>query len=677
MKEICINLDEYNRDSINTIQGNNNAEVYKIYVLFNKRRIDLTGKTVKMAYLRTGTVEGDVINLNVTNATKGEITLQITNAISKRDGVYSCQLAICGADEFLEHTATFGLTVQANIFTKIAGEITDTKDLTYIERILEEATNISEELKSNIPVARQLNIDLENQNRILNENMDRANGANNTLIATTEQSKVAVTDAIEKKSQLESSIVEAKKFIDGLDGSQSIPDIRMELTELQNGLKSNQALAYSGSSISAENTLEGRTTDMVIKGRTLQNLWDIKTIDGFYMTNLINGYFIENNKEFPCKPNTKYTVIYNEKTPTDCYASVLYKDIHSVHISEGVNCYNGKMATFTTPSNCYYLYTRGFRSDAPHTVNGNGFNFIILEGDHTNKDIVYFEGIKSFGELEGNKISILSNSENLVDTNNSELWQLNKGLWSHGNGENPNLNGGMITDYIDISYIKNVTLFLKGRTSTYFFCCYDENKKALMNINKQHLKPSNAKFIRFFVLVNENNTPLTRFENPYLMLSYDTFKDYKPYKQDEKDILIKKPLRSKDNVQDIMYEDNGQVKIDRYIGVRKYQEGDERNKDVLTDKINTVYILDKPIIEVVENCVDIDLDTFGEKTYFNILNSIKGSLDFKVPSNIASIVQNTAREVNNIWDVINNLLVPSIVKANGNLAMLKLNNNLN
>ncbi|MGU8944663.1 BppU family phage baseplate upper protein, partial [Clostridium perfringens] len=63
-----------------------------------------------------------------------------------------------------------------------------------------------------------------------------------------------------------------------------------------------------------------------------------------------------------------------------------------------------------------------------------------------------------------------------------------------------------------------------------------------------------------------------------------------------------------------------------------------------------------PVTEIVENCVDIDLDTYQEKTYFNILNSLPGTLDFKVPSNIGSVVQNMAKEVNNIWDVINNLL---------------------
>ncbi|MDT9337924.1 BppU family phage baseplate upper protein, partial [Clostridium perfringens] len=194
MKEIFINVDSYNSEGITTIQGNNNAEVYKICISKSKVRLSLVGKTVKLGYVMAGTTKGDIIeDLNITNAEQGEITLPITNKISKKDGIYTCELAIYGADEFLEYTATFGLTVQANIFTKIAGEIENSKDLTYIERILEEAANISEELKSNIPVARQLNIDLENQNRILNENMDRADGVKNTLITTTEQSKEAAT----------------------------------------------------------------------------------------------------------------------------------------------------------------------------------------------------------------------------------------------------------------------------------------------------------------------------------------------------------------------------------------------------------------------------------------------------------------------------------------------------
>ncbi|WP_432643719.1 hypothetical protein, partial [Clostridium perfringens] len=77
-----------------------------------------------------------------------------------------------------------------NIFTKIAREIENSKDLTYIERILEEAKTVSGDLKTNIPVATNLNSSLEN-------NISNARNINTTLADTTEKSKVAATDAIE------------------------------------------------------------------------------------------------------------------------------------------------------------------------------------------------------------------------------------------------------------------------------------------------------------------------------------------------------------------------------------------------------------------------------------------------------------------------------------------------
>ncbi|WP_242979394.1 BppU family phage baseplate upper protein, partial [Clostridium perfringens] len=117
-------------------------------------KIDLTGKTVNLGFLRVGSTEGDIIeNLNVTNPKEGEITLKITNKISKRNGTYSCQLAILGEGDFLEHTATFTLTVENNIFSDITKAIADSKDFTYLENILDKASKLSEKLKENTSTA--------------------------------------------------------------------------------------------------------------------------------------------------------------------------------------------------------------------------------------------------------------------------------------------------------------------------------------------------------------------------------------------------------------------------------------------------------------------------------------------------------------------------------------------
>lgn len=62
---------------------------------------------------------------------------------------------------------------------------------------------------------------------------------------------------------------------------------------------------------------------------------------------------------------------------------------------------------------------------------------------------------------------------------------------------------------------------------------------------------------------------------------------------DRLEIQLKEPLRSVGyNTRDYISK-NGILHIE--CGVRKYQNGDENNKEVITDKVNTVYKLDKPI----------------------------------------------------------------------------------
>lgn len=739
MKEIFINVDAYNSDFIKTIQDNNNAEVYKIYVLFNKRRIDLNGKTVKMAYLRTGTVEGDVINLEVTNAQEGEITLQITNAISKRDGVYSCQLAIYGADEFLEHTATFGLTVEANIFNQIANEIADSKDFTYLENILDKASKLSEKLKENTATATNANSNLESNitesnninskllentstatslNKNLESNIDLAKEVketikdldtknieatekietltglnakatelsnniqqglplNSELIKNTESAKVANTnllatnqEATTKNTELQASLEKTKEFIEGLDGSQNIPQIRMDVTELQNGLKSNQALAYKGFSVVADNTLEGRTEGMKIEGKTMY-----EKADGTY---------------------------------TDTW-------------EEGVT-------------------------------------------------------LESFGEKEGNKISILSHGKNLCKIEEFSTIATNSSVESYSTLDKvieSNIEVDPNKTYT-LSYTSTISGFngckllgcnillpekITRHNDAYVFCTNNGGQERSQKITgfKYITITTGGSVPANIIKVGETINIVPQLEEGSISTTYE------PYKQDKKDILIKEPLRSVNDVKDIMYEDNGQVKIDRYIKQYTFN-GDEEyisinmsyntesmavfsivsdvfndkkevsrqydatslfcNKflcgswfdiysskvskemiasstdnnsviyfKILKSKLTTpdvngfkawlkanpttiVYQLATPVVEIVENCVDIDLDTFGEKTYFNILNSLPGTLDFKVPSNIGSSLQNLAKEVNNIWYVINNLLVPSLIETNKNIAMATIKNNL-
>ncbi|EJT6169353.1 SGNH/GDSL hydrolase family protein [Clostridium perfringens] len=148
MKEIIVNVDNYNENSIKTIEGDNLSEVYKIYICKNKRRIDLTNKIAVMAYVdEYGSKRSNILNLNITNAAEGEIELPITNIISEHNGVYACQVAIYGENNSLEQTAPFSLIVENNIFSKISNAAINSSDFHILIEAIKTASEYAKKLK--------------------------------------------------------------------------------------------------------------------------------------------------------------------------------------------------------------------------------------------------------------------------------------------------------------------------------------------------------------------------------------------------------------------------------------------------------------------------------------------------------------------------------------------------
>lgn len=584
-------------------------------------------------------------------------------------------------------------------------------------------------------------------NANLNTKIEEAKVSNTNLEASNQE-------ATTKNTELQASLEETKKYIAGLDGSQDIPGMRMELTELQNGLKSNQSLEYSGSSISAENTLEGRTEGMRIKGRTLNNLfgapytYNMNTLSTrIFRTTLTQGKMTKGD----------YTLIFKTKFNKDAggtFGLRIHYDIDS-NTSGGyrtvskVNGINVVKINIPTDIISFLFYIES--SDVKNGLSCEISDLMILEGDHEYMN--FFEGMKSVGEAEQEgdkyKISILSYTGNLLDIDLSS----------------PNVEDGVYYHYVSGAKVANNDVFtssIKLQANTRY---------SLFNINRHvsywvgsEFKGSVKNNFIDNVFTTQVSPPydctlkVTVFKankkSAYCTLGNNKLTPWQQYKKtNKKDFLINEPLRGVDDVQDIMFEEESKVKIARYIddytftgdetmrdtteqdeksGTGKYKvfsltvnktidinkninnnfpkknfsvefqtmdseglavtqygiyikilksklstQGIEGFKAWLKANTTTIYFTRvTPVTEIVENCVDIDLDTFEEKTYFNILNSLPGTLDFKVPSNIASIVQNTAREVNNIWDVINNLLVPGLMDTKKTLALKTIKNNL-
>ena len=148
MKEIIVNVDNCNENSIKTIEGDNLSEVYKIYICKNKRRVNLTNKIAVMAYVdEYGSKRSNILNLNITNAAEGEIELPITNVISNENGVYACQIAIYGENNSLEQTAPFSLIVENNIFSKISNTAINSSDFHILSEAIKTTNAYGEKLK--------------------------------------------------------------------------------------------------------------------------------------------------------------------------------------------------------------------------------------------------------------------------------------------------------------------------------------------------------------------------------------------------------------------------------------------------------------------------------------------------------------------------------------------------
>ncbi|WP_419867593.1 hypothetical protein [Clostridium perfringens] len=692
MKNIFINIDDNVGKSIFTRQDNNNAEIYKIYFISKEGKVNLDGKSIKLGYNFAGTEQGDVLTLDITDSENGEVTLPITNKLTRKDGIFYCQFRIYGANGYLENLVKFTLTVEKTVFSEITEGIEDIKGLTYVENLLDEAKELSENLKVSISTGNNLNdslednmvggntlknsledtinsakeittnletnleqantiiIDFTQKKEELENSIDEVDTINGTLRETIEESKLASIEATSKNTELKETLKETLDVINDLDESQNLPKIRADLTEVQNGLKLNQALAYKGYSIESENTLVGRTEKMVIKGLTLQNLLEY-----------IPPFTLEHDDPNNYSSGALYTKI-DSKLAFRVIPKII-GDSSKVALFTSADGNFSSMGYFMKPyidtTSRKDLQSISFNVKGRNNINDKNFvgvvatiqDIMILNRNVANPPFNppnYFTGIKSFGEEEKEgdkyKITIVSHNENNTEEERKNIF-INEPL------------RGFDENVCDILYEDEGQVKVNRITSEYTFTG------------------------------DENWQMIGKYEyNKKTLLFYTDCLDG-IMKSDSK-IMCNNFLYSLDPILNTEYSGIRTFVLDgkEYLGIRINWENslsyNDKNvegfkKWLKANKTTIVYQALNPKIEIVENCIDIDLDTYSNKTFFRIENSLPGLLDFKVPSNIGSVVQNMAKEVNNIWDVINNLLVSSIVKANGNLAILKLNNNLN
>lgn len=317
-----------------------------------------------------------------------------------------------------------------------------------------------------------------------------------------------------------------------------------------------------------ENTVEGMTTDMIIKGRTLINIHP-KDIYRFnapsseankYTQDKSENSVIANITEeiaswcyVECgainrnmfKPNSKYTIIgefEGIESLTLMSGTATHSMSNQVRIEDNRAVVQIKSAEEINqiPDDiriviyCYNKKTVG-------TVSAK--NVMILEGDWTNKPIPqYFENIKSFGQEE-DKISILSTGKNLLPKFTDDRWI--KKMASGLTLTEDTLSGTPSIGDVGL----RIMLYLEA--SKTYVCRASKYNGAnarirLINSDLSIKIPQLQSLSNFKVekdgiygITVENNGQVTPFEIGEVQLEEGKVAtSFEPYKEDKKDILL-------------------------------------------------------------------------------------------------------------------------------------------
>lgn len=303
---------------------------------------------------------------------------------------------------------------------------------------------------------------------------------------------------------------------------------KIEVAMLQQEDKENHAI---------ENTVEGITTDMVIKGRSLKNNFTIGKIsekeEYLLVDSLVENeprnkvFYIVNNTDKPLALN-----VYNINGGWDSNPVMPPNQITKLDLT------NKRLTGFLA------FYNKGWtKREADKETLRN--TCIVLDREETYIPQKYFKGIKSFGQLE-NKISILSSGKNLFNV-----------TFEKGTAIDSNTGSTYAQSNRDLSYFQkvpsNTQLILSGAVFG-GKCLFNKNKEFIKAVPTNNFTTTND---TYYIRIAVDNT-----QNYNVLLEEETqATTYEPYKQDKKDILLSQygfdeGLRGLGNVTDIINSTN-------------------------------------------------------------------------------------------------------------------------
>lgn len=302
---------------------------------------------------------------------------------------------------------------------------------------------------------------------------------------------------------------------------------------------------YSGTNITATNTVQKPFRSAILSGQTLVNLFNFnneKNLGNCKLEFLDNQVVITEGMHasiyIPLKKSTTYTLFAKSRTN----GRIIFIQDYTNHNSRWVGTYTNaneltiyKFKTFDVDSNYGIMF---------YSLNGEGIyeDVMVLEGDYTNVDIPYFEGMQSVKmpvlKTTGKNLFSFDNVDTevpLVTKKDSSSIELN------GNGRFDafvfTLNLEPNTTYTlgytfhreigDLSLSGNRTCQIEGATSTNIRIFYTSNENNTPKSVQFTTGATGQVTIQLYGS-NDAQTYKTSFNNVYINKSNSV--GYEPYK---------------------------------------------------------------------------------------------------------------------------------------------------
>ncbi|MDK0982913.1 hypothetical protein P5F71_07660 [Clostridium perfringens] len=551
---------------------------------------DKVNKTIGVADATNNIVNSTIGNAeNINNTLGATITKAETDNKTLNDTINTAETK----NTNLTKTISDSDTTKANLETTInnAKSNDDTLKVTIDNANNSNTTlnnTINDSVGKNSSLANTIS-QVKNNNDTLIATIDRANSTNNTLNNTNNTAKAT-------KTELDKSISEAKTVIgntnDLLTGVQTnkkdIADLKERVVKTNNYLEIDN---NNSKEFRVENSLEGKTEGLKIFGNTLHNL-----IKGGKGTFVIDKNVSKDSRIQMFKPTHALQVgktykgyLFVKNIDKSKYGLKIYGfgDKKAVYGTIGDTI--GVVKFSWTPTNDVEteMTNIGIYLESPDFDNGSKATFsdfmLFEEGAEPTCIDEYFEGIKSVGETEGNKINVLTRGKNCIKFDDlhgvegslKQYFNCYDKEFSYSVGENDKV-GWFIEKKINIKKGVNLVLSLQAKStftdggsgwigiyykigSDYrYFGSYITTNTKYKKFEFKGIVPNEAKECSLRIYNYSKKSGSAYFKEIQIEEGTQST-EFEDYREDKTEILLKEPLRKGDYI----YKKNGTVSICR------------------------------------------------------------------------------------------------------------------